>query len=239
MNISDEKIKVITIDGPAGSGKTTLARNLSCVLGYPYLNTGLTYRALALKVLIEEVDFNNETEVFHVASQLKDFIKLVPGNKNEFEVYLDSININDRLKSDEISTVASIVSQYPEVREAMVDLQRWLAAWLCLGNSSVRAKGIIVEGRDAGTIIFPQADVKIFLTATLEERAKRRLNDFKGLQISLNDIKAKIQERDHRDMTRVTGQLKPAIDAIAIDNSTWSEQQTLENTLEIIRRLLP
>lgn len=228
---------IITIDGPAGSGKSTLARNLARALGITYLDTGATYRALALKALREGISLDNESEAAGLVSRVEiAFQPAVPGEMSG-HVFLDDEDVTDQLFNNEVSIAASRISRHPSVRNELVNLQRRMAEEICSqGDSEDRngLAGVVVEGRDTGTVIFPNATVKIFLVASLEERARRRAGDFRGKQVSLEEIMAQLKARDESDMGRPVGPLKPAPDAIIIDNTSMTQSQTLQAALEII-----
>jgi CMP/dCMP kinase len=238
MGSSPPRKVIIAIDGPAGSGKSTLARNLAIELGITYLDTGATYRALAIKALREGIDFDDEDSTSKLAHQINiSFTPARPGEQSA-RVYLDGQDISDRLSYNEVSVAASSISRHPRVREAMVGLQRRLA------DAEIRAEqcehpanlvGVVAEGRDIGTVVFPNATVKIFLIASLETRAKRRLPDFAGKNMTLEDVKSAIEARDQSDAGRSVGPLKQADDAISLDSTDNTREQTIMQALKIVR----
>jgi CMP/dCMP kinase len=231
---------IITIDGPAGSGKSTLARSLANELGITYLDTGSTYRALAIKALRESIDFDDEAGTAQLAVRLNISFKPAHDGEKKARVFLDGSEITDHLSNNEVSVAASKISRHPRVRGAMVELQRRLAEIEILAEAEhpSRLAGIVAEGRDTGTVVFPDATVKIFLIASLETRARRRLPDFEGKNMSLEDIMAAIEARDHSDEGRITGPLIQAVDAIALDSTNNTPEQTLRQALKIVRDIL-
>ena len=228
---------IITIDGPAGSGKSTLARGLADELGITYLDTGSTYRALAIKALREGVDFEDEIETAKIAVRLNIAFKPAHEGEKKARVFLDGSEITDRLSYNEVSVAASKISRHPRVRGAMVELQRRLAEIEILAEADhpSRLVGVVAEGRDTGTVVFPDATVKIFLIASLETRAQRRLPDFEGKNMTLEDIMAAIEARDHSDEGRISGPLKQAVDAVTLDSTNNTQEQTLKQALNIVR----
>ena len=234
---------IITIDGPAGSGKSTLARGLAHELGLVYLNTGATYRALALKALRLGIDLDDENETASLAHKTDIAFKTSGPDKENQHVFLDSRDVTGEIDKNEISIAASRISRHKKVREAMVELQRRIAEEECksgTGDNSRRGRlsGIVAEGRDTGTVVFPNANVKLFLVASPDERAKRRLHDFSGNEADFENAKAEILKRDMMDTTREASPLKPAHDAIFLDNTGWEKEETLSHTLEVIEKFI-
>jgi cytidylate kinase len=231
---------IIAIDGPAGSGKTTLARGLARELGMAYLGTGATYRALALKALREGLDPMNDLAAMRLARSAK--IEILPDPEGEQRVLLDGEDVTDQLAGNPVSVASSIISRHTDVRRTIVELQRALVARFCesaaSGEGAPTLAGVIVEGRDIGTVVFPDAVVKIYLDAGLEERARRRLADFKQHQATLPEAMESILRRDVSDIQRSASPLKPAPDAIIIDNTNWPVEKTLSHALKIIRERL-
>ena len=223
MNTPPNQKLVIAIDGPAGSGKSTTARALARRLNYIYLDTGAMYRAFTLKVLREGIDLQDEEALSRLARQTD--IHLKPTEDN-LRVFLDGEDVTERIRTPEIDRAISLVSRVKGVRERMVELQRELG----------KRGGIVAEGRDIGTVVFPQADLKIFLVATPEARARRRLKDLKaqGIEASLEEVLADIQRRDALDSTRAVSPLKKADDAVELDTSSLTIPQQVEAILKLV-----
>ncbi|MEN3033622.1 MAG: (d)CMP kinase [Aquificaceae bacterium] len=211
---------IVAIDGPAASGKSTLARSLSEALGFNYLNTGLCYRAFALISIREKV--TNPLELFG------EDIKIVPCIGKTLILYR-GLDITKELSSEEIGEKASEIATNPAFREKLNELFR-----------SVAGKNLVAEGRDAGTYIFPNAEVKIFLSASIEERARRRQKQLKekGQIFSLEEITKALIERDIRDETRPVYPFRKAEDAIVIDSTGLSPEEVLKKALEIVNSRL-
>lgn len=208
---------VVTIDGPAGAGKSSVAKLLARRLGYRLLDTGAIYRAVALSARRRGVAWTDGPAcgALAVALELRfDFV----GDTNH--VYLAGEDVTAAIRAPEVSQGASQVSAHPEVRAALLELQRRLGA----------GGGVVVEGRDTGTVVFPRADAKFFLTATEEERARRRVAELvqKGVAVDFATTLAEIKERDQRDASRDVAPMVPADDAILVDSSA----QTLEEVVD-------
>jgi cytidylate kinase len=207
---------VVTIDGPAGAGKSSVAKLLARRLGYRLLDTGAIYRSVALTAQQRGVAWSDGAGCAELARELQirfDFV----GDKNH--VYLAGEDVTAAIRTPEISQGASQVSAHPEVRTALLELQRRLGA----------GGGAVVEGRDTGTIVFPHAQAKFFLTATDEERARRRVAELAatGAQVDYAGTLNEIRERDHRDASRDVAPMVPAADAVLVDSS----RQTLEEVV--------
>lgn len=202
---------VIAIDGPAGSGKSSTAKQLAAKLGFVYLDTGAMYRCVALAALIEGIDLNNEKALDKMAGSVD--INFIQGG-DENKVFLNGEDVTANIREPRIDSASSLVSSYKIVREKMVDLQRKLGAD---GN-------VIAEGRDMGTVVFPKADLKIFLVANLKTRAARRCLQLKnsGIKTSIEEQISSISSRDISDSSREHSPLKKADDAIEIDTSNIS-----------------
>ena len=215
---------VIAIDGPAGAGKSTVARRLAERLGLLYVDSGATYRAVALKALRAGVSPDDELAVVElVARAIIQFVAGDPGPR----ILLDGDDVTAAIRSPEVSLAASKVSRYPAVRQKMVSLQRNLA----------RGRGVVMEGRDISTVVFPEASLKIFLTAASEERARRRLDDDlpRGQAVGLEQTIAAIERRDQLDKERKMSPLIPAPDAVEVDSTNLSADQVVEQILDVVR----
>ena len=215
---------VIAIDGPAGAGKSTVARGLAERLGLLYVDSGATYRAAALKALKAGVSPDDEPAVVElVASAIIQFVAGDSGSR----VLLDGDDVTAAIRSPEVSLAASKVSRYPTVRQKMISLQRSLA----------RGRGVVMEGRDIGTVVFPDATLKIFLTAASEERARRRLGDNqqRGQAATLPQTIAAIERRDQLDKERKLSPLIPAPDAVEVDSTNLTADQVVDHILEAAR----
>lgn len=198
----------VAIDGPAGAGKSTIAKLVAKEKGYIYVDTGAMYRALAIHFLKKGVAPENTGDVINACRDADVSIRYESGVQ---QVYLNGANVTGELRTEEVGNMASRTSAIPEVREKLLELQRTLA----------RENDVIMDGRDIGTNILPDADVKIYLTASVETRAKRRYNELKekGEDCDLEQIAQDIKKRDERDMNRDTAPLKKAEDAILVDSS--------------------
>jgi len=210
----------VAIDGPAGAGKSTTAKRLAQDLGIVYVDSGAMYRAVALSSLNEEIPFTSSEEVAHLASRLA--IEFVPA-KEPGEVqrlFVDGKDVTGLIRTPEISNGASTVSTIPAVREVLVAKQR------AMGQRG----GVVMEGRDIGTVVLPEAPCKIFLTASLDERARRRYAEFleRGESTTFEQVKADIAERDFRDETRPVSPLRPAADAIILNSDNMNADQVVE-----------
>lgn len=198
----------VAIDGPAGAGKSTIAKLVAKEKGYIYVDTGAMYRALAIHFLEKGV---SAEETDQVVAACKDAEVTIVYEEGVQQVYLNGKNVTGQLRTEEVGNMASKTSAIPEVRAKLLELQRGLA----------RTSDVIMDGRDIGTNILPDADVKIYLTASVETRAKRRFDELteRGESCSLEEIKKDIRERDARDMNREIAPLKQAEDAILVDSS--------------------
>lgn len=215
----------IAIDGPSGAGKSTMAKLVSQKLGIMYLDTGAMYRALALKAIRQNIDTTDSEKVTELLSDFDISIKYENGIQ---KVILNGEDVSEKIRTDEVSMGASNVSAIPAVRKRLVELQQKIA-----GNTSV-----IMDGRDIGTHVLPNADVKIFLTASTAQRALRRYNEQKEkgiLKKSLEEIEKEIEVRDYNDSHRAASPLRQADDAVLLDTSNYSIEESVEKILEIIR----
>lgn len=214
----------IAIDGPAGAGKSTISKKVARELGYVYIDTGAMYRTVGLKAVRCGI---NTTDADGVSSILSDLDIDIRHEGVEQYIYLDGENVSDKIRTPEISMAASNVSAIPSVRVAMVDMQRKLAA-----NHDV-----VMDGRDIATFVLPDAEVKIFLTASVEARAKRRYNELveKGESVTLEDVKQEMIQRDKNDSTREISPLKIADDATVIDTSDLTLEESVEKVIMHVR----
>lgn len=207
----------VAIDGPAGAGKSTIAKLVAKKKGYIYVDTGAMYRGLAIHFLKKKADPEDRQAVAEACRDAEVTIGYEDGVQ---QIYLNGENVTGMLRTEEVGNMASKTSAIPEVREKLLELQRSLA----------REKDVIMDGRDIGTNILPNADVKIYLTASVETRAHRRYDELKekGTDCSLDEIARDIRERDERDMTREIAPLKKAEDAILVDSSDMTIQQVVD-----------
>ncbi len=216
---------IITVDGPAGAGKSTIASRLARKLGYVNLESGAMYRALALKAIEWDVSFDDEDELMKLAENSR--IQLEP-NLGGNRVFLDRKDVTSRVRENDVSEGASRVSVHPRVRQWMVARQREL------GQNG----GVVMEGRDIGTKVFPDADIKIFLDADPVVREQRRMQQL-NLRGKLAETSAnELRERDRRDRTRATSPLVPASDALMLDSTSMSEDEVLQRVEEAVREKL-
>lgn len=214
---------IVAIDGPAGAGKSTAARLLAARLGYALLDTGAIYRTMALRARQRGIAWEDGPAVAALADGLELSFRL-DGQVNR--VLANGEDVTAAIRTPEISDGASRVSALPEVRAALLGLQRRIGA----------AGGVVVEGRDIGTVVFPQAEAKFFLTASADERARRRVAELAaaGRPADLAQTKAEILARDERDSSRATAPLRRADDAVEIDSSALGAQQVVERMAEIV-----
>lgn len=213
----------IAIDGPAGAGKSTIAKKLAKELGYVYVDTGAMYRAMAYYFLQNKI---NEKDENAIAAACPDVNVTIIYQDGEQQVILNGENVNGVIRKEEVGKMASATSVYPVVRAKLMDLQRKLA----------EKENVIMDGRDIGTVVLPNADVKIFLTASSKVRAQRRYDELtaKGIQCNFDEIEKDIIERDNRDMNRATAPLKQAEDAILLDSSELDIEGVVNKMKEII-----
>ncbi len=211
---------VVAIDGPAGSGKTTVAKLLAKKLNFFYLDTGATYRTLTLKVLREGVNLEDKERIEKLAQGLKMKIE-------EEKVYLDGEDVSHQIRTPLINKTISLIACLPGVRKVMVDTQRRI----------VGDKDAVVEGRDITTVVFPFAEVKFYLTADFEERVKRRYRELKdkGINLDLEEVKEEMRNRDEADLKREIGGLKIAEDAIYIDTTNLTIEEVRDKLFLIVQ----
>ena len=214
----------IAIDGPAGAGKSTIARRVAKELSFIYVDTGAMYRAMALYLLHKNVVRTNTEQIGEVCQNAEISIEYQNG---EQIVLLNGENVNAYLRTEEVGNMASVSSAVPRVREKLLSLQRKLA----------KDMSVVMDGRDIGTTILPDADVKIYLTASSLTRAKRRYLELqeKGTVCDLDNIQKDIEERDQRDMNREISPLRQAEDAVLVDSSDLTIEQVVDRILEIFR----
>jgi CMP/dCMP kinase len=212
--INKKKLDIISIDGPAGSGKSTTAKLVAKKLGFTFLDTGAMYRALTLKALRKNINLKNENVVVSLTKNTD--IKLFENN-GWLRIILDGEDVTKKIRTENISQNVVTIAAFPAIREWMVQLQREI------GNN----ENIVAEGRDIGTVVFPEARLKIFLVASLEARAKRRAKDYTetGNAAHLNNIIKSIKERDSLDSKREISPLKKADDALEIDTTNLTIEQ--------------
>ena len=211
----------IAIDGPAGAGKSTIAKQLAKQMGYIYVDTGAMYRAMALFFLNEKIDPADETAIAQAAENVDIAIRYQDG---EQQVLLNGENVNGQIRREEVGNMASATSVYPVVRKKLVALQQKLAA----------LENVIMDGRDIGTCVLPDAEVKIYLTASAQARAKRRYDELcqKGETCDEAAILQDIRERDYRDMHRSESPLKQAEDAVLLDSSEMTIDQVVQAIID-------
>lgn len=215
---------VITIDGPAGAGKTTIAKIVSRKLGYNYIDTGAMYRAISWKAFRKKIDLKAKEELINMVKHTKIELKNRAGT---VRIHLDGKDVTNKIRSKRVTEGASILATIPEVRKELVKIQR------ILGSSG----GIVMEGRDIGTVVFPKADYKFYLDASIKERALRRYKELKARREKrdLAELEKAIRSRDRRDRTRGVAPLKIASDAIVIDSTDMSKKEVVEFILKKIQ----
>ncbi|HKN83837.1 MAG TPA: (d)CMP kinase [Pyrinomonadaceae bacterium] len=209
---------IIAIDGPSGSGKSTLGRMLARALSLLYLDTGSMYRAVALAVIEADVDPSDTSAVTALANSIE--IDLA-GDPESLTVLLDGRDITDQIRTERVTAMSSVISSIPGVRRAMVERQR-----------AMGQHGAVLNGRDIGTVVFPDADIKFFLTAAPEERAERRYKENPAASSTLAETLAEMLERDKRDSTRADSPLKTAEDAIVVDSTGKTVEEVFQLMME-------
>ena len=216
---------IIAIDGPSGAGKSTLGRMIARELNMLYLDTGAMYRAVALAVIESGVSAADKDEVARVAQSAE--INLA-GDPDSLRVTLDGRDISDKIRTEEVSHAASVISAIGGVRRALVERQRQMG----------RRGSVVLDGRDIGTVVFPEADIKFFLTAAPEERASRRYEEdrLRERDVTFEETLADINTRDQRDSTRADSPLAIAEDAVVIDSTELSIADVFERMMEVIRQ---
>ena len=215
---------IVGIDGPAGSGKGTVTKRIANKLGLINIDTGSTYRCVALEVLNRNVDLEDKEKIIEIAKQIKIDIEPLPEGDR---IFLNGKDVTKDIRSKEVTKIVSPVSSIKEVRFEMVELQRRLA----------EGKNVIMEGRDICTYVFPNADVKIYLDASIEERAKRRYkeNQEKNIDMTYEEVLDNIRKRDENDKNKEIGSLKLAEDSIIVDTTDLNIDEVVEKIIEIIK----
>ena len=214
----------IAIDGPAGAGKSTIAKRVAAELQFIYIDTGAMYRAVALKAIRQNIDTKNQEKLSEIAKNIDITLSHVD---NTQRIFLDGEDVSDLIRTPEVSVGASNVAVFPEVRLKLVDLQRIIA----------KDKDIVMDGRDIGSYVLPNANLKIFLTASVDERAKRRYNELtkKGQNVSLEEVKKDMIFRDNNDSSRAFAPLVKVEDAIEVDTTALSIDEVVEKILYLFR----
>ncbi|MET0983830.1 MAG: (d)CMP kinase [Steroidobacteraceae bacterium] len=220
---------ILTIDGPSGSGKGTISRRLASVLGWHLLDSGALYRLVAHAG--SQAGLAPDDEAGHAALAAKLDIVFSMDERGEEQIWLGGTEVSRAIRTETAGEGASRVAAMPAVRASLVDRQRAFA----------RPPGLVADGRDMGTVIFPSADLKIFLTASAEERARRRHKQLKdkGMGVSLAALSLEIAERDRRDSTRPVSPLKPAADAVLVDSTSMTIDEVVEQVLALARSRWP
>ena len=216
---------IVAIDGPAGAGKSTVAKRLAKELGYAYMDTGAMYRAFAWKVMKEGIDPSDEKKLERVLQDTS--IELLEQDGRS-SVLLNGVDVTDRIRTPELSQLASRVSTSKIVRERMVELQR------DMGSHG----GVVAEGRDIGTVVFPNAEVKVFLDASSEERARRRFEELRsqGREVTVEETLEEMEQRDRRDRERDVAPLRKAEDAVVIDSTQAGVDGVVGRIMQEIKR---
>lgn len=217
----NDKIPLITIDGPSGAGKGTVAKIVAEQLGWNFLDSGAIYRVLAVATTHHGINAEEEDDIIPLAAHLDVEFKIV--DDGEPRVILEGEDVTSRIRNEEMGILASKVAAFPRVREALLRRQR----------AFKEAPGLLADGRDMGTVVFPDAPVKIFLTASAEERARRRMMQLqqKGIDVNIGRLLDDIRQRDERDQNRSVAPLVPAEDALLVDSTELTIEQVVEKVL--------
>lgn len=221
---SDASAPVLTIDGPSGSGKGTVSRAVADRLGWHFLDSGALYRAAGFAARSRGIALDDVARLAELARLLD--IEFVEQPGDDPEVRVDGVNVGRELRTEEVGALASSIAAIPAVREALVDRQRAFR----------RPPGLVADGRDMGTVIFPDATAKVFLTATVAARAERRHKQLKqkGLEVTLSDLLQEIEIRDARDAARVVAPLRPAAEAVVVDSTGSSVEDVVRRVLAVV-----
>ncbi|KJJ83437.1 cytidylate kinase [Candidatus Omnitrophus magneticus] len=226
-----EQLNAVAIDGPAGSGKSTISKLVAEKLGFTYIDTGAMYRALTLKVMEEKIDFSNEEKIINLSKNID--IKLLPARDgiNTIKVLLDGKDVSEKIRAADVTRNVKYTAKLKGVRENLVALQRLMAEKL---------SGVVMEGRDITTVVLPTAKYKIYLDASFEERVKRRLLEFekKGEILPVEELEKDLEERDNSDFTRDVGPLKKAEGAIVIDTTNLSISDVVTRITDYVKKKL-
>lgn len=212
----------IAIDGPAGAGKSTIAKKVAQILEFIYIDTGAMYRTFALYALKKGISADDVDAIEKACNEVTVKIDYVDGKQ---QVFLNGGNVTDLIRSEEVGKMSSSIARFSSVREMMVNIQKNMAA----------SSNVIMDGRDIGTVVLPNADLKIYLTASSKERAERRYKELiaKGIDCNIEEIEKDIIDRDNQDMNREVSPLKKADDAILIDSSNMSIDEVADKIIEL------
>lgn len=212
--------KSIAIDGPAGAGKSTIAKKVSAELGFIYLDTGAMYRAVALKAIETGINTKSREDLINIIDNIN---ITITHDDNVQKIFLDGRDVSEHIRTAQVSAGAADVAAIKEVRLKMVELQRRIAG----------EKDVVMDGRDIGSYVLPQANLKVFLTANIDERAKRRYEELvlKGQEVNLEEVREDMMNRDHNDMSRAFAPLKKVPDAVEIDSTSMTIEEVAKRIL--------
>ena len=218
----------VAVDGPAGAGKSSISKIVAKKLGYLYIDTGAMYRAITLFGLRNFKNEKQEIDLSKLLQNLNEISLEFRENSGKLEIYLNGENVSKEIRATEVSDNVSFIAKQPEVRERLVVLQRDIA----------EKQGVIMDGRDIGTVVLPNADYKFFLTASADERARRRFLELQslGIETTIEEVKQNLIERDRIDSEREISPLKQAEDAILIDNTNLNKEETIDLILSYIKK---